>query len=155
MTHVRFQFLPVLFASLLLGICQIARAELGELQANSSWWMHKATFASVNTSNQGNAQVRSFVDNTGLTVNEYFQGKRKIFAVGWQGPVKPNLGALLGRYFAQYKSMQSTNKGLNTPLQGSSGELVLEESGHMRAFSGFAYVPALLPSNVDINSLAQ
>ena len=148
-------FSTILFASFLGASAGLCHAELGEPQANSSWWTHKATFASVNTSNQGNAQVRSFVDNTGLTVSEYFQGNGKIFAVGWQGPVKPNLGALLGRYFAQYKSMQNTNKGLNTPRQGSSGELVLEESGHMRAFSGFAYVPALLPSNVDINSLAQ
>lgn len=152
-------FKSTLFCALLCfvatGFLHLSHAELGELPAQSSWLAHPGDFVKVTTSAQDTYQVRSFLDASGVTVKEYFQGTSPIFAVSWQGPLKPNVAALLGRYAYRYTTGQNNRQGLNTPNHSQSNEVVIQEVGHMRAFSGFAYLPAALPSQFDLNVLSR
>ena len=86
--------------------------------------------------NDGGMRVREFVNRNGI-----------VFAVAWSGPVVPDLQSLLGPSFATYSralaALQQT--GLHRSLQLAADGLIIELGGHMRAYSGRAYLPALLP----------
>ena len=84
-------------------------------------------------------QVREFVDDRGV-----------VFGVGWSGPAQPDLRQLLGAYFARYTDALAAldHPGVHRSVRIASPELVVESSGHLRAFHGLAYLPARLPAGV-------
>jgi hypothetical protein len=88
--------------------------------------------------------------STGTTVREYVSSTGMVFAVAWQGPWLPNLRQLLGTYFDEYQRLQPVQR--NRRARGSividQPDLVVQMSGHPRAFSGRAYVPRLMPLSV-------
>jgi hypothetical protein len=87
---------------------------------------------------------------TGTTVREYARPDGRVFAVGWEGPWKPDLRQLLGEYFSDYQAAAKAKRtGHNGPLSSSTSRVVIEAGGRPRAFFGRAYVPDQLPSNVD------
>jgi hypothetical protein len=95
------------------------------------------------------------LDNS-TQVREYATASGQVFAVTWQGPVLPNLQILLGGYFpafqqetakAQHSGRQRARVLLQTPT------LVLQSSGRMGRFTGYAYAPDLIPAGVDIQTL--
>ena len=76
-----------------------------------------------------------------------------VFAISWQGPVLPDLGTLLGSYFATFRAEADLNlsqRNLGTPLRIENSNLVVHSSGRMRNFSGSAYAPALVPAGLVI-----
>ncbi len=89
-------------------------------------------------------------------VREYATPAGQVFALTWEGPVLPNLQTLLGGYFPafQQETAQAQRNGrqrarvlMQTPT------LVLQSSGRMGHFSGYAYAPDLVPAGVDIKTL--
>jgi len=90
----------------------------------------------------------------GLVVHEYSSRQGQVFAVTWQGPYKPDLRELLGAYFATYQSAASQQRaGTHRVFTLSRPDLVIESSGRMRGFQGFAYIPALMPAGVSVQQL--
>lgn len=85
------------------------------------------------------------------TVREYASADDKIFAVSWEGPVIPNLRQLLGeKYFAEYQQAAAERQRYSRgPVSIETPEFVFQQTGHMRAFRGRAYLPQLLPQGVD------
>lgn len=87
-----------------------------------------------------NVVIREFVAPTG-----------KVFGVAWQGPVRPDLQQLLGSYFDTFTEAAKTER-LQHPARGPltihQNGLVVELSGHPRAFVGRAYVSGMVPANV-------
>src|SRR5579884_2403756 len=88
---------------------------------------------------------------TGTTVREYVSSAGDVFGVAWNGPAMPDLRQVLGDYFTVYQ--QAVEQARRThrargPIAIDTGDLVVQVSGHMRAFSGRAYVKRLLPANV-------
>jgi uncharacterized protein DUF2844 len=85
---------------------------------------------------------------TGTVVREYARPDGTVFAIAWQGPFIPNLRQLLGAYFAPFaevaKAQQSRHARRGTVVV-ETPDLVVETGGHMRAFFGRAYIPALMP----------
>lgn len=79
---------------------------------------------------------------SGITLRQYVNPAGLVFAVGWEGPVLPDFQALLGDYYARYSEAQRQQ---SRQVHIRSNDLVLEAGGMMRAFSGRAYVPGLLP----------
>jgi hypothetical protein len=68
-----------------------------------------------------------------------------VFAVGWEGPVLPDLERLLGSFHPVYAlavRQQKRGVSIQTP------ELVIESGGMMRAFNGRALLPAKLPAGI-------
>ena len=91
---------------------------------------------------------------SGYTVREYVSPGGTVFAVSWSGPGGIDLQSLLGTYFEQFQqNAQAQSPPARRPLMLSTPDLVFEQSGHMRAIRGRAYIPALLPANVDPNQI--
>lgn len=89
-------------------------------------------------------------------VREYISPAGVVFGVGWQGQFMPDMQQLLGAYFDQYSQAVKDQKAsyvgrrpLNIQLPG----LVVQMSGHMRAFSGRAYIPEQVPQGVKVEDL--
>ena len=100
--------------------------------------------------------LSSTVLDTGTEVREYTTPAGVVFAVAWKGPTLPDLEALLGNYFGTFhQQVQASHatRGIGTPLNFQATDLVVHAHGRMRHFSGYAYVPSLLPSGVNINDV--
>jgi hypothetical protein len=91
---------------------------------------------------------------SGYTVREYVSSGGSVFAVSWSGPGGLDLRSLLGAYFEEFRqNVAARSSAAQRPLLMNSPGLVFEQSGHMRAIRGRAYVPALLPAGVDPNEI--
>ena len=83
----------------------------------------------------------------GTVVREYVSPAGKVFGVAWNGPVKPDLRQVLGPYFDTYVEAAAKRKARG-PVQIVLPGLVVQSSGHMRAFVGSAHLPDGLPEGV-------
>ena len=95
--------------------------------------------------------VHEITAATGTTVREFASPSGKIFAVAWQGPWLPNMRQLLSSYFTQYEqALQSSGPAHagRRPLLIDQPGLVVQSGGHMRSFSGRAYIPQMMPQGV-------
>jgi hypothetical protein len=84
---------------------------------------------------------------SGTVVREFVSPAGKVFAVAWNGPTMPDLRQVLGPYFDTYVAALAQRKArgpVNVVLPG----LVVQSSGHMRAFTGKAYLPDGMPAGV-------
>jgi len=84
----------------------------------------------------------------GVQVVEYATLSGTVFAVTWKGPLRPDLNQLLGPYFATYLDAAGSPGMGRRPLRLQRADLVIQSGGHMRDFSGRAWLPALLPAGV-------
>ncbi len=130
---------------LLLAYAGASHAALGGLPEQFN--AEGAAVASTVSSTMSNYVVRDTNLTTGTRVREYIAGSGLVFAVTWEGPVLPDLKALLGKYFdamaAESKRMPRAGRshlGVNLP------EVVINSGGHMRAFHGSAWIPAQFPA---------
>jgi hypothetical protein len=93
---------------------------------------------------------------TGTSIREYESPAGEIFAVTWRGGWLPDMRQLLGSYFGRYadavQARSSAHPG-RQPLRVADSEFVVELTGHMRSFAGRAYLPAMLPSGVNAESI--
>lgn len=99
--------------------------------------------------------VHEIKASTGVVVREYVSPAGKVFAVAWQGPTHPDLHQLLGTYyetFVQAAEVRKLRAG-NGPLLVEQSGLVVQMGGHMRAFTGRAYMSYLLPSGVAVTQI--
>lgn len=89
-------------------------------------------------------------------VREYISPAGVVFAVGWQSQFIPDMQQLLGAYFEQYsqgvKQLKASYVG-RRPLDLQLSGLVVQMSGHMRAYSGRAYIPEQVPQGVKVEDL--
>lgn len=85
---------------------------------------------------------------SGTVVTEYLGSTGQVYAVTWHGPSLPNLQQVLGDYFANYQDAARNPIVRHRLVRVNSAQIVIESSGRMRAFTGRAWVPALLPAGV-------
>ncbi len=102
---------------------------------------------------QGAYTMHERQTSSGTLVREYAGPDGRVFAVAWQGPAKPDLRRYLGRYFEPYRDAASVSKAGHRNQVVHQPDLVVRSSGHMRAFSGMAYVPSMLPAGVSLEEL--
>src|ERR1700682_3828120 len=106
-----------------------------------------------NTSS-GGFTVDAIATACGTVVRECLPPGDKVFAVSWRGPVIPDLRQMLGTYYGQYEQAASTpHVGGHRHLAIEQPRLVGPSSGRMRAFSGRAWAPDLLPQNFSANDI--
>jgi type II secretory pathway pseudopilin PulG len=86
--------------------------------------------------------------NDGTAIKEYVTPAGKVFGVSWSGPTIPDLTQLLGTYSAEFQTTVRAQRGRRKSGVVHNTDLVVESTGHMRAFYGRAYVNSLLPSGV-------
>jgi hypothetical protein len=84
----------------------------------------------------------------GTLIREYVTPGGKVFGVSWSGPTIPDLPQLLGSYNAEFQNAVHVKSGHRRTAGVHDSDLVVESSGHMRAFYGRAYLNSMLPSGV-------
>ena len=106
---------------------------------------------SLRTTSANAYTVHEIQTATGVAVKEYASPVGKVFAVTWKGPFHPDLRQLLGPYYDEYieavQTQHAQRRGRG-PLLIQHAGLIVQISGHMRSFSGKAYVPQQLPAGV-------
>ncbi|HXR19212.1 MAG TPA: DUF2844 domain-containing protein [Steroidobacteraceae bacterium] len=91
----------------------------------------------------------------GLTVREFVARDGTVFALSWTGPVLPDMRQLLGQHFGDYTAALAAldQPGLRRSVRIALPGLVVESGGHLRAYSGRAYLPARVPDGVSLSEL--
>jgi hypothetical protein len=106
---------------------------------------------SLRTSSNNAYTLHEIQSSTGVAVKEFVSTSGKVFAVTWQGPFHPDLRQLLGTYFDQFEQAEQAQRAQRRghgPVLIQQAGLVVQISGHMKAFVGKAYVPQMLPAGV-------
>jgi hypothetical protein len=104
----------------------------------------------VNTEIRQQYDIQEISAGAGMRVREYLGRDGVVFAVSWSGPVLPDLQRLLGTHFAEYTAALKAlpRPGLQRSVRVTSSDLIVESGGHLRAYAGRAYLPALIPAGV-------
>jgi hypothetical protein len=149
-----FKYFPGVLAAMILLCGGPARAALGGDAASvrsDSDEMHGA----VSSTLLQYYDVHEITTDSGMRVHEFLTRNGTVFAVTWSGPAMPDLQRLLGTNFTAYtKALTELNlSGLHRSLRIASSELVVESGGHLRAYVGRAYLPALIPAGTSVADL--
>jgi Protein of unknown function (DUF2844) len=107
----------------------------------------------VNSTEHLTYRVHEIALPSGTVVREYVALGGAVFAIAWRGPKVPNLRQALGRYFDNYVATAKATPINHRRLDIAQTDLVVHAMGHMRAFSGIAYVPQAIPSGVSVGEL--
>ncbi len=99
-------------------------------------------------------RAQTLITPQGVTVTQW-SAQGTVFALSWQGPMIPDLSVILGSSFPSYSAALRARprQGLNAPLRLQSAGLVAHTIGHMGAYSGWAYLPALVPQGLNLTTL--
>jgi len=145
----------VLLASIALALLALpfsASATLGESSASTD--VDRASMkATLRMLPNVKYTVHEIQTPSGTAVREYVSSAGTVFAVAWQGPVIPDLRQTLGIYFDRYTGAAKGNRAGHRHLAIREPDLVVQSNGHMRAFSGRAYLPQLLPQGVTVEEI--
>jgi hypothetical protein len=102
----------------------------------------------------GGYEVREITTPAGVHIREYLTAGGTVFALSWQGPVRPDLRQMLGSYYARYaQAAAAPHVGGHRHLAVEQPGLVVESNGRMRAFYGRAWDPSLLPAHFSVADL--
>lgn len=137
----------------LAALCaSTAFATLGEPEASVAL---EGQFApgSIKESDHGSYRVHEASLPSGTVVREYVGLDGNVFAVVWRGPFMPNLKQMLGRYFDEYAAAPRSQHADRNHREVRQSDLVVQAGGHMRAYSGRAYLPQALPAGVSVEDL--
>ena len=110
--------------------------------------------ASLRVSQSSGYAVHELRSPTGAVVREFASPSGKVFAVAWQASSLPDLRQLLGSYFDEFQKAAALSRRLGrAPLFVQHSGLVVQLGGHMRSFTGRAYLPDQLPSGVRLEDI--
>ena len=92
--------------------------------------------------------------DSGTVVREYSDAAGKVFAVSWNGPALPDLRTLLGDHFdAMTSGAAKRPHAGHSQLAVNRPDIVIVSSGHMRSFTGHAWLPSQLPAGFDTTAI--
>lgn len=106
--------------------------------------------ATLRSTRKGDYTVHELRAPNGVVIREFASSAGYVFGVAWRGPARPDLRQLLGSYFESFQqAAQSQNRhGVHGPLLIQQNGLVVELDGHMRSYTGRAYLANDLPDGV-------
>jgi Protein of unknown function (DUF2844) len=144
----------VFSSGLLIAILSpcIAAAALGEPETSVQAEVARMR-GSITVTPHANYKLHEIQLPSGTLVREFAGSDGKVFAVAWNGPTVPNLREILGQYFDSYVTAAKAQHSGHHHLQIRQSNLVVSAGGHMRAFSGLAYLPQAVPNGVSVGDL--
>lgn len=83
-----------------------------------------------------------------MVVREYVSPAGTVFAVAWEGPQMPDLEEILGEHYAAYRIAAREKRKGSGWRNLEAGDVVVQSGGHMRAFTGRAWLRQLMPEGV-------
>lgn len=149
----RLSWLMSLFAAVAL-LCLPALASLGgDMSSVETDGAHMK--ATANVARTAAYQVHEMKAPTGTVVKEFVSPAGRVFAVSWHGPFIPDMQQILGAYFQQFSAaLQAQHRQYgHHPLNIQEPGFVVQTGGHMRAYTGRAYVPGMLPQGVHADEI--
>ncbi|VVD27297.1 DUF2844 domain-containing protein [Paraburkholderia dioscoreae] len=102
----------------------------------------------VQPANAAPYSLHQSIDANGVTLREYVLPGNVVFAVSWDGPIRPDMTALLGSYFPNFVNAAQSHARGTGPLVGGNDDFRIESSGRLGRFSGMAWLPRLMPAGV-------
>lgn len=130
----------------------LARAALGEPEATATNDAQQLA-GSIKSTERTSYRVHEIQLPSGTVMREFAAAGGNVFAVTWSGPAIPNLRQALGRYFDGYVAAAKANRAGHHHFQIRQSDFVMQSTGHMRAFTGRAYLPQSLPSGTSVDEL--
>lgn len=86
---------------------------------------------------------------SGTVVREFVGADGRVFAVAWRGPTLPDLQQIFGDdNLRTFLSAQPEHRSPRKSRTVRSQDLVVHSTGSARFFTGFAYIPSLMPPRV-------
>lgn len=82
-----------------------------------------------------------------VLVREYADASGVVFAVAWEGPSRPDLQTLLGRYFGAFAAAvanRAAGTGRND-VNVSTGEMLVQMGAHLRSHRGRVVLRTRVP----------
>ena len=147
------------FSFLILILSQFATintsfASLGDLESQVGSDQQKLQAQHDLRSSRTLYSVHELVSNM-HTVKEYVGSDGVVFAISWQGVLRPDLKTLLGTYFAHYQALDQARPRMQTraPVSINTDKIVVLKGGHMRDIRGLAYIPTKLPAGINLEDL--
>lgn len=132
---------------------RIAGATLGEPEITVQSDVAQLRASIKSSDDRASYRVHEIQLPGGTLLREFVAPDGNVFAVAWNGPTKPDLRQALGKYFDAMVSAPKPKFADRRHLQIQQGDLVVQGSGHMRAFSGRAYLVSAIPSGVSLGDL--
>jgi hypothetical protein len=149
----RLKSVGAIFLTLSLALPAFATLGGNESSVEADRAQMKAT---VTMSKTNAYSVHEIKTNFGTVVREYVSAGGQVFGVAWQGPFIPDMQQLLGTYFQQYstaaKAAREKARG-RRPLDIHEQGLVMQSSGHLRAYWGRAFDPGLVPQGIKLEEI--
>ena len=147
---------PELLAACLLAATLPAQAVLGEAAASIQADRQRMTAVHRQASAPG-FEVHTLNAGDGSVVREYVGRDGIVFAISWSTRGKPRLDQLLGRHFDGYaeagsQAMQQ-RAGVMHAATLQRGDLVVESTAHLNAFTGRAWLRSRLPVAMALDAL--
>lgn len=114
--------------------------------------------ATLSVSQTRNYAIHEMQSPAGTVVDEYVSPAGKVFAVTWHGQFAPQMQQILGAYFQQYTAalqalQNQPHRYGHQPLNIQEPGLIIQTSGHMRAYFGRAYIPEQLPEGITADEI--
>ncbi len=131
-----------------------AFAALGDRESSIAIDQKMLKASSARSTQKASYTVHEMSSN-GSLIRQYVSADGIVFAVTWQGMKRPDLSVLLGNYFTEYTDQNALRvKGVGRqPVEVKSANVVVRHSGHMRNLTGRAFLPDLVPVDVNVGSL--
>lgn len=104
--------------------------------------------ANLAVTSNGRYEVHELQAGGGNAVREFVSPDGKVFGVAWKGTVMPQYSQLLGSYTKELAKAAESRRNHRAPLVIHEPGFVFSAFGHMRFYSGRAYIPSLLPAGV-------
>lgn len=143
----------MLVGFLILTLSLPASAELGG-RATASTVLRSGAKAVRLASPSSAYSIQQSENDEGVAVREYVSPSGEIFGVTWTGQRMPDLQALFGNAnFRIYQDEMQARRPGRAPVRIERSDLVVQSSGHIRAFRGRAYLPQKIPAGVTIGDI--
>jgi len=151
------RFFPTaVLGAALITLAPQAHAELGGKAAsvdNDGVRLH----ARINRQVAASAHVtqHDLTLGDGTVTRQFTNSAGTVFAVSWNGPMRPNLRQLFGSYYPRLQSAAAKTARLHARVAftANDADFVVRSGGHPGAFWGYAVLPGQVPSDFDASRL--
>jgi len=147
---------PELLAACLLVVALPGQAALGEPAASVQADRQRMLAVHRQASDLG-FNVHTLNASDGSVVRQYVGSDGIVFAVTWSTRGKPRLDQLLGRHFDGYaeagRQAMQKRAGVMHAAVLQQGDLVVESTAHLSAFTGRAWLRSRLPAGMGADAL--
>jgi hypothetical protein len=140
-------------ASLAVLSPRLSKATLGEPEVSVQTDVAQLRASIKSSADRTAYRVHEIQLPSGTVLREFVAADGNVFAVAWSGPFMPDLRQTMGKYFDSYATAPRSKVSDRKHVQISLPDLVVQASGHARAFAGRAYLPAAIPAGVNLGDL--